>query len=139
MVRRRSMRPEEIPELPGYITVAALSDKYGVDKGTIYYMLYNGQKFSRPYKVMKGTVDPKPLILLDRNDAFKVMDARAQQQSAKANLPATAQELREWNRRVKDWGIETGWTQTRISESGQPSLPLIRAFLEKYPQDVRPG
>lgn len=131
--------PEEIPELPGYITVAALSEMYGVDKGTIYYMLYNSQAFKRAYKVMKGVVDPKPLILLDRNEATKVMDARKDRLETRAQVPATAQALRDWNRRVKDWGIETGWTQTRISDSGQPNMPLMQAYLEKHPEDVRPG
>jgi hypothetical protein len=133
------MRPEEIPELPGYITVSALAERYDVDKGTIYYMLYNSQVFSRAYKIVKGVGDTKPLIMLDVNDATKVMDERRDRQAAKAVGPMNARNLREWNRRIKDWGIETGWTQTRISETGQPNMPLIKAYLESNPQDVRPG
>lgn len=139
MSRRRKMRPDEIPELPGYITVAALAERFDVDKSTIYYMLYSVQAFARPYKIMKGVKDERPLILLDATDAVAVMTERVRNLKRDAAVPRTAKNVRSWNLRVKDWGRETGWSQTRISAAGPPHKALADAYLAEHPGDVKPG
>lgn len=139
MSRRKKMQADEIPELPGYITVAALAEKFGVNKSTIYYLLYSVQAFSRPYKIMKGVLDERPLILLDANDANLVMEKRKAGLAVEGAVPRTAKNVTEWNLRVKNWGRETGWTQTRISPAGPPHKALADAYSAQHPQDVRPG
>jgi hypothetical protein len=133
------MEPQEIPELQRYITVAALAEMYEVDKGTIYYMLYNQSAFSRVYKVMKGVNDERPLILLNRLNAVAVMDERKKRLEAGGPRASTAQEQREWNRRVKDWGHSIGWSESRISRQGRPGQQLVDAYLRENPDDPQPG
>src|SRR5215475_3428460 len=74
---RWKMNPDEIPELPGYVTVAALAKKYNVNKGTIYYLLYNKRAFASACKVSKGEGDERPLILLATREADRVMSQRS--------------------------------------------------------------
>jgi hypothetical protein len=135
---RHRLTVDDIPELPGYTTVAALADKYGVHKGTIYYLLYNKEAFQRPYKVSRGLKDERPLILLEEKNAYEVMERRGTELAAQRRVSGSAEELKHWNRRVKNWGREIGWTTTRISESGQAGKLLIEAYLQTHPEDVRP-
>lgn len=135
---RRRITVEDIPELPGYITITALASEYGVAKGTIYYLLYNKQAFHRPYKVSRGLKDERPLILLEEKDAHTVMKQRESEMAQQNRVSGSAEELKHWNRRVKDWGRQTGWTETRISDSGQAGKLLTLAYLQAHPEDPRP-
>lgn len=125
---------DEVPELPGFIPVAAVSERYGVHKGTIYYMIFSSKRFKTVFKVTRGAEDQRPVLLLDENEVRKVMAER--QRDADSENP---KELAAWNRRVKDWGRAGGWHQTPISISGPPQLALVEQYLKAHPEDVKPG
>lgn len=137
-MRQRRTTVDDIPELPGYTTVAALASEYGVAKGTIYYLLYTKRAFERPYKVSRGLSDERPLILLEEKNAHEVMKKRGTEMAEHNRVSGNADEVKHWNRRVKNWGREIGWTTTRISDSGQAGKLLVEAYLEAHPEDVRP-
>jgi hypothetical protein len=107
-------------------------------QGTIYYLLFNKQAFRRPYKVSRGLGDERPLILLEERDARDVMKRRESELAEKNRVSGGAEELKLWNRRVKDWGRGIGWATTRISDSGQPGKLLVEAYLDARPEDPRP-
>jgi hypothetical protein len=132
------MTINDIPELPGYITVAAVADKYGLSKGMVYYLLYTKQAFGRPYKVSRGASDERPLILLDTREVDQIMEGRKAEMIEHDRASAPAEDLRQWNLRVKDWGRSTGWDTTRISVSGQPGKQLVAAYQATHADDPRP-
>lgn len=131
---------DEIPELPGYMTLAAIAAKYKVDKGTVRYMILNQNVFSTVCKVTKGGLtdkDKRPLLLISSGEVEQVFAARAKFKAEQPD-PARKQEVIEWNRRVKQWGRSVGWTQTPISSAGPPNQTLIVAYAKRHPDDPRP-
>lgn len=135
----RRLNVEEIPELPGYMTVAAIADKYHVHKGTVYYMITNSLSFgpNAVFKASKGTGDDQRPLLLVRTDAVtRVFAKRAKDFKPVTDEYATA--INDWNRRVKQWGRDSGWTLTPIRTMGPPQHDLMAAYLRENPGDMRP-
>lgn len=140
----RKLSIDDIPELPGYLTVAAISAKYKVHKGTVFYaIMYQGLfPEGTVYKVGKGKGDAegerngRPLILVEEKQADKVFTERAE--TLKKITPEYTNHLVEWNRRVKEWGHEIGWNETPIRVMGPPTQQLVAAYLGAHPDDPRP-
>lgn len=134
----RRLEVKDIPELPGYLTVAAVSERYGIHKGTVFYMIYNSRRFENVYKVSKGktngTEDQRPLLLLLEEEVKTVMADRGLTEQAGPNSTLAA-----WNRRVKDWARSIGWTQTPIEVKGPPQRALVAEYLKANPDDIKPG
>jgi hypothetical protein len=139
MTRRRRLTIEDLPELPGYITAGALADRYGVTKETIYYLLYEKKVLTRSCKISKGVEGGRPLILVEERQGDEVMIARKKEKEERGRSTGTPDQLREWNRRVKEWGRQTNWLLTQIRDSGQPGIALQHAYLEAHPEDPRPA
>lgn len=135
---KKKLTQDEIPELPGYLPVAAISARYGVHKGTIYYMIYHQRLFRHVYKISTGVDDKRPLLLILEQEVDAVFAARVQSAATVKNLSA-AQLLQQWNRRVKQWGTDQGWTDTRIFPSGPPNKALVEAYLADNPEDPSPA
>lgn len=139
MSRRSRLKIGDLPELPGYVTVGALAERFGVSKETVYYLLYDKKSITRAYKISKGVEGNRPLILIEERQGEEVMVARAKELEEKGRMLATPHQLRDWNRRVKDWGRENNWTLTVIRASGQPGIELQRAYLQAHPEDPKPA
>jgi hypothetical protein len=133
----RKLTLAQIPELPGYIPVARIAADYGVHKGTIYYMIYHQAAFRHVYKVSTGMDDPRPLIVILESEVREVFAARERKAKEIRQL-TPAQQVQQWNRRVKQWGRDIGWEKTPILLSGPPSVPLVTAYLEEHADDPRP-
>lgn len=131
----RKLDIKDIPELPGYMTVAAVSDLYGVNKGTIYYMIYNSRRFKSVVKVSKGLDDQRPMLLLSADEVKKIFDVR---ENFVPIDPSRAKDLTIWNRRVKQWGRQVGWGD-QILASGPPAIGLVDEYVRQHPQDPKPG
>ncbi len=133
----RVLNVEDIPELPGYSTVAAVSERYGVVKGTIYHMLFEQGKFKHVYKIRKGGNggETKPLLMLLDAEVERVFADRSK---LPVNDPELSRRRTEWSKRVKNWGREVNWTQTPIAVSGPPPAVLVAAYVQANPRDPRP-
>lgn len=139
MSRRRRLTIEDLPELPGYITVGGLAERYSVTKETIYYLLYDKKVLTRSYKISKGVEGGRPLIMIEERQGDEVLQARQKELAEHGKTTGTPEQLREWNRRVKDWGRKTDWQLTQIRDSGQPGIALQHAYIEANPDDPRPA
>lgn len=129
------MTIDDVPELAGYLTVAQVVEKYGVNKQTVYYWIFNQMAFRSVCKVTKGGDSKRPVLLLATSEVEKVLAKRAEVQ----NKPPDYKELlRRWNKRVKDWARNEGWTQTLISVTGPPNRLMVEAYMKEHPDDPRP-
>jgi hypothetical protein len=136
----KKLKLDDLPELPGYITVGKAAEKYGVHKGTIYYMIFNSQKIRSAHRVLKGGGDPRPIIVVSKEEVDRVMTQRAA--SGEADVPVVSDlpaQKSEWNRRVKAWATQIGWTQTTIKTFGPAPRPMVEAYLAANPEDPKPG
>lgn len=125
---------QDIPELPGYMTVADIAERYGINKGTVYHMIYESQRFKTVFKISKGGTNQRPMLLVSESEVMKAFAGRTV-----VTDPQQVVKVGEWNKRVKQWGLDTGWTQTPIFPSGPPQISLVEAFVKANPDDVRPG
>lgn len=139
---------DDIPELPGYMTLAAIAAKYKVDKGTVRYMILAQNAFKTVCKVTKGGLqeddkDKRPLLLISSAEVEEVFAERKklndQLKQQRLLNPGRSEDVIAWNRRVKEWGRSIGWTQTPISIAGPPNQTLIVAYVKRHPDDVRPA
>jgi hypothetical protein len=130
---------DEIPELPGYMTLAAIAEKYSVSKSTVYYMIMGQRLFRTVVKVTKGSDeagkgDKRPMLLIKTSEVEKVFAER----SFRVVTAETSERLKEWNRRIKQWGRTSGWSETAIHVAGAPPRILVDAYLAEHPDDQRP-
>ncbi len=134
---KRRLELDDIPELPGYITVAAVAEKYGQSKGAIYNMVYGQVRFKHVFKITKGGNggDKRPLILLMESEVAKVFEDKSK---FTVQDPELAAKRAAWRKRVKEWGRGEGWTETPIAISGPPHAQLVHAYLEANPNDPMP-
>lgn len=136
----RQLTWDEVPTLPGYLTVGQISAMYGVHKHTIYYMVFETKRFQHVYKVTSevpgGERDHRPVLMILAEEVKRVMEER---EKAESSSPDMVKQLTQWHRRVKAWGRDTGWTQTPITPSGPPHLQLQAAYLQANPDDRKPG
>lgn len=135
---------EDVPELPGYLTVAAVAEMYQIHKGTVYYMIFKSRRFRTVFKVTKGMSsqgekDKRPLLLLDEREVKQVFAQKAEDATLNGSTdPQLKAKLTAWNKRVKQWGRDNGWTETPIAISGPPQIQLIEAYLKAHPEDRKP-
>ncbi len=134
---KRRLELDDIPELPGYLTVAAVAEKYGVGKGSIYNMVYSQLRFKNVFKITKGGNggDKRPLILLLETEVARVFSDKSQYTVSDPELAARRS---DWRKRVKTWGRADGWNETPIAVSGPPHASLVHAYLQANPDDPMP-
>lgn len=128
------MKLEDIPEMPGYISVARAARIFDMTKASIYYKIYEQEKFKHVYRLGGGDEESRPVLLLLESEVRQV----AAREAEEAAVVPLKDRLNAWNKRVKDWGRRTGWSATEIHVAGQPDLKLQAAYLAATPQDVRP-
>lgn len=130
---------EDMPDLPGYWTVARVSAEYGMSKEGVRNMVWAQKLFPGACKVTwgePGDPNPKIILLLPEQEVRKVFARRT---AAREQGPSLAKQINAWNRRVKDWGRVNSWAQTPIRVSGAPHKLLAEAYLEANPADPRPS
>jgi hypothetical protein len=134
----RRLDVKDIPDLPGFSTVAQIAAKWSVHKGTVFYMILHQLAFPEGsvYKVSKGKEDQRPLILVKTDVANEIMGRRAE--TLKKISPTYSGDVGAWNRRVKEWGKSVGWTETAIRTMGPPTQLLEDAYVQQFPDDPRP-
>ncbi len=134
------MKLADIPILPGFIGVARAAKILGVSRVSVYYMIYEQDKFRNVFKVESRDGDTRPMILISEAEVLRL----AAQKLAEAEQPAQGslrERITEWNLRVKQWGNDSGWAADNgvtINKAGQPHHDLKAAYLAAHPDDQRP-
>src|SRR3954469_18984974 len=129
------MKLEDIPELPGYISVARAARIFDMTKASIYYKIYEQEKFKHVYRLGGVDEESRPVLMLLESEVRQVAKAELDE----ADIVPLKERLNAWNKRVKQWGRETGWTATEIHVAGQPDLKLQGAYSAANPGDARPA
>lgn len=143
------MRSEDIPELPGYLTVATVAKMFGMRKESIFHKIYEQKSFQHVYRIggkvtfkgldgkvrVEDDVSQRPIIVLLESEVMRVFQQEMDSASAK---PEPSNDLTLWNKRVKQWGRDTGWAEAPIQVNGRPPLKLVKAYLAANPADPRP-
>lgn len=129
----------DIPELPHYISVAQAAAVFGISKTSVYYMIYDQGLFEVVYRIGGDPEDPsglneRPFLLLLKAEVSRVK--KAKDAAAQAGPPLLVR-VKEWNRRVKEWGKENGFGPS--SPAGRPNRLLVAAYNENHPDDPRPA
>lgn len=128
------MRSEDIPELPGYLTVSAVAKMFGIQKESVFYKIYSQGAFKHVYRVGSLEETQRPVLLLLESEVKQVF--KAERDSVRVH---TSRELlNSWNKRVKDWGRVTQWNGAEIKINGRPQQELVAAYLAANPADPRP-
>lgn len=134
------MKLSDIPILPGYIGVARAAKILDISRVSVYYMIYEQDAFKNVFKVESRDGDTRPMILMAEAEVRRV--AAEKQERASQPPPGPLRErVTAWNKRVKDWGVQTGWdisSGVRINKAGQPHQDLKVAYLKEHPDDLRP-
>lgn len=129
------MNINDIPELPGYMTVNRVAALLGLSKASVYYKIYDQKAFKHVYKVSGRDNDQRPVLLLLESEVKAVVaeeQRKAEQQPLRVRLHA-------WNMRVKEWGRSTGWGGgVPIHKSGMAHKDLVRDYVKEHPEDPRP-
>lgn len=145
---QRKIKMADIPELTRYMTIAQVAKLFGVSKTAIYNRIYAREQFPTLFRLggnpAVGPEDPdereeRPIILLLRSEvqAAWEQEQREKADSAAAPMPQP-RKLTEFHRRVKAWGIETGWCGGPIGVKGAPRSDLVAAYESAHPDDLRP-
>lgn len=134
----------DLPELPGYMSVAQACKLFKLSKQGMYYRIFDLGQFRTVYRVGGGREEEgerreRPFLLLVKDEVMRVyreeQEAQGNEQSAREKREA----LNQFHRRVKDWGLANDWTQSRISPKGRPHEALVRAYEKAHPKDRRPA
>lgn len=129
----------DLPELPGYMSIAEAAKLFGLTRQGIYYRAFTAKKFGTVYRVGGGTDSgERPFLLLARAEVDRVLREEAQQVAHQAALVTPEERLNAFHRRVKEWGLWSNWTRTRISTKGRPHHELVAAYEQAHPNDRRP-
>lgn len=127
------MKLEEIPPIPGYISVARTAKILGMTKASVYYKIYEQNAFKTVFKLPGSEDESRPVLLLLESEVRRVGVREAEERT----MVPLKERLAGWNTRVKTWGSDNGW-QTPIHRAGQPPKALQEAYLSAHPEDVRP-
>jgi hypothetical protein len=130
-----NMTIDEIPDLPGYLSVAQVVERYGINKQTVYYMIFSQRAFKRVFKISRGSDAKRVVLMLNEAEVASVMQQREERGH---RPPSRKAALRDWTYRVKQWGWDNKWTATPIAKSGPPTRQLVDAYLQAHPDDPRP-
>jgi hypothetical protein len=125
---------EQIPQIPGYLSVAQAAEIFGYAKESIFYKIYRQRAFNHVYRVGDTSPGSRPVLVLLEAE---VREVKAREDAASTEEPFKSR-LRSWNRRVKQWGVDNNWTQNVIHKSGQPHIDLQAAYEKAHPDDLRP-
>ena len=128
------MKIEDIPTMPGYVSVARAAKIFGMSKASIFYKIYEQEAFRHVYRLAGAEDHARPVLLLLESEVYQV----AAREREEARTESFRARLNHWNKRVKQWGRETGWTRTEIHTAGQPHRLLQQAYLAVHPDDRRP-
>lgn len=125
-----------LPELPGYVSIARAAAMMGCSKVTIYSKIYDQGVFQHAYRIGGAQDDTgRPVLVLLEQEVKDRLAADAEREASRV-VPYRHQ-LTAWNRRVKEWGRQSGWSGA-IHTAGQPHLELANAYEAAHPQDPRP-
>ena len=133
---------EEIPELPGYMSVTQAAKAFGVTKQGMYWRIYDAQMFKAVCRVGGNEEDERPFLLLSINEVEQLLRAEREQTPEQAEAQAKrehAHRVNEWHKRVKAWGRQTGFNDGRIAAQGRPPKALVDAYLSAHPDDSKPA
>lgn len=128
-----NLQVTDLPELPGYVSVAQAANILGMAKTSVFYNIYTTRLLNQVFRVGNVEEGERPFILL--------LKTHVEQVAKKLNSlpePTCEQLLAEWNQRVKQWGLTSGWDKFRISEKGVPRRELVADYLKDHPEDARP-
>lgn len=129
------MKIEDIPELPGYISVSRVAAKFGMTKASIYYKIYEQGAFRHVYKVTGSDDDQRPVLLLLESEVEQVYRAEKERE----NYVPLRERTHAWNKRVKQWGRDSKWGGgVPIHAAGQAHRDLQLAYVKAHPDDPRP-
>lgn len=128
------MNADQVPELPGYVSVAVAAEMLGQSKPSVYYRMFTQGHFKVIFRV--DCAKERPLYLLLKTEVEQVIEreAREAEQKAIGHAQALANGLGR-NRRIKAWGHESGWPGF-IHTKGAPSRELVCAYEAAHPDDV---
>lgn len=136
MNRSGATRPltiKDIPDLPGYMTVAQVAFLFNVSRFTVYDDIYVKRRFKKVFRAGKPEDTGRPMLLLDETEVREQYE-QSQQLSPK-------QAFRAWNLRVKTWANESGWAQRNglvVSPRGEAQLKMVFAYVDEHPDDPNP-
>jgi hypothetical protein len=127
------LQAKDLPELPHYVTVAQAAKLLDISKTSVFYDIYVSRKLREAFRVGDEEDGDRPVVLLMRSEV-EMLAKQLQAPPVK-----TLEQLQaDWNRRVKDWGTESGWMRFRISDKGRPRKELVEDYLAVHPNDPRP-
>jgi hypothetical protein len=132
------MDSSTIPELPRYVGVAQAARILGIAKVSVYYKIYEQRKFATVYRVGGDEEGIRPFLLLAREEVEAELEAMRLAENSPPRAKTLAQQRLEWNRRVKEWGLNNSRHAPFVRASGQPRADLVQAYLRTYPDDVMP-
>lgn len=128
-----TLQIKDVPPLPHYVTVKQAAKMLGMSKTSVFYNIYNTRLLREVFKVGDEEDGDRPVVLILRSEVEQVVGKLA------AAPVKTLDDLRaDWNRRVKQWGVDSGWNKFRISEKGVPRKELVEDYLASHPGDPRP-
>lgn len=126
----------DIPELEGWVSVAKAAKIFGVHKESVYYMIHHQGLFEGVRRIGGDPSDPsgkkeRTYLIIP---AAEVERVRAEKAAAPTG-PPLAEQIKEWNKRIKQWGAANGY---RTGPYGRPLDALRDAYLAAHPDDPRP-
>lgn len=135
MSPKRVYSVSDLPEVPGYISVARACAIMGIAKSSMFYKIYEQKAFRQVYRLSGEDDDARPTILMVEAEVLAVQRAEAE---AVRQLPLH-ERVMDWNKRVKAWAAEhTDLWPTRVHAAGPPARELQMLYQQHVPQDPRP-
>lgn len=121
------------------MSVAQVAKLFGITKTAVYHKIYKQKAFNNVFRVGGNPNDPhgeheRPFLLLLKSEVHAVKES----ETARRNTVSPEQQVREWNRRVKDWGRQDGRFGP-IHPGGRPVQELKIAYEKAHPDDPFPG
>lgn len=128
------MKPEDVPELPGYLGLVRAAARMGVSRQVLYYRMWQTSQFDDAIFQIPGQEGARPGYVL-KLEAVEKAVAAEQARAARKAEQGPRQLINERNKRIKIWGHESGWPGP-IHVAGGPSKDLITAYEKSHPEDV---
>lgn len=129
-----NLQIRDVPLLPHYITVAQAARLLNMTKTSVFYNIKITRRLREVFRIGDEDEGDRPVVLILRQEVENLAAELAQEPGK-----AYDQLLNDWNRRVKQWGFDTGWDKFRISEKGIPRKELSDDYLAVHPDDTRPA
>ncbi len=127
---------EDLPQLPGFLTVPQAANHLGLSLQGIYYQIYHSKIYKKVYRVGGTAENDRPFILIEERDFWRAVREAEQAGAAKRSVDEEGRSaLAAWHMRVKAWARNNGWT---VNVTGPPRVQIREAYVEANPQDPRP-